>query len=110
MAECIFCRIARGELDTPLVYQNDRVVVFNDIAPQAPTHLLVVPRRHFDSLKEIDDENLMVQLLTVAREAARQIGLDEYRLVINTGAQAGQAVAHLHLHLLGGRVMGWPPG
>ena len=110
MADCIFCQIASGAMATPLVYEDEEIVAFRDIQPQAPVHLLVVPRRHIGSLKEADDERLLGRLLAAARKAAASAGLAQYRVVINTGAEAGQSVPHLHLHVLGGRVMAWPPG
>lgn len=110
MASCIFCQIAGGATSTPFVYEDDEVVAFRDIQPQAPVHLLVVPRRHVASLNEAPDELFLGRLLAAARRAAAQAGLPQYRVVVNTGADAGQSVLHLHLHVLGGRVMAWPPG
>lgn len=110
MESCIFCQIAGGGTATPFLYQDDDVVAFRDIQPQAPVHVLVVPRRHFASLNEARDERLLGRLLAAARGVAAAVGLDQYRLVVNTGVDAGQSVPHLHLHVLGGRVMAWPPG
>ena len=110
MEPCIFCQIAGGATATPLLYQDDDAVAFRDIQPQAPVHILVVPRRHLASLNDVTDEGLLGRLLASARKAAAKAGLEQYRLVVNTGADAGQAVLHLHLHVLGGRVMAWPPG
>jgi histidine triad (HIT) family protein len=110
MESCIFCRIAGGGTATPFIYQDDDVVAFRDIQPQAPVHVLVVPRRHLASLNDVADEGLLGRLVAAARRAAANAGLEQYRLVINTGADAGQSVPHLHLHVLGGRVMAWPPG
>ena len=110
MGTCIFCQIAGGATSTPFVYEDDEVVAFRDIQPQAPVHLLVVPRRHVASLNEAQDEPLLGRLLRAARSAAAAAGLQQYRVVVNTGADAGQSVLHLHLHVLGGRVMAWPPG
>jgi len=109
MASCIFCQIAGGAT-TPFVYEDEDVVVFRDIQPQAPVHLLVVPRRHLASLNETQDERVLGRLLAAARNAAASVGLSQYRVVVNTGADAGQSVPHLHLHVLGGRIMAWPPG
>jgi len=107
--DCVFCRIIRGESPAQIVYQDDQVTVFPDIAPKAPVHLLIVPNRHIDSLNGLEevDEGLMGKLcLTAARLAdERGISGNGYRLVINTGADAGQSVSHLHLHLIGGRHM-----
>lgn len=110
MESCIFCRVAGGAIPTPFVYEDGDAVAFRDIQPQAPVHLLVVPRRHVASLREAGDEALLGRLLAAARQAAAQAGLEQYRIVINTGADAGQSVFHLHLHVLGGRRMAWPPG
>lgn len=110
MESCIFCKIAGGAIPTPFVYEDDAAVAFRDLQPQAPVHLLVVPRRHVASLGEASDEALLGRLLAAARAAAARAGLQQYRVVINTGADAGQSVFHLHLHVLGGRVMAWPPG
>ncbi len=110
MESCLFCKIAGGVIPTPFIYEDQAAVVFRDIQPQAPVHFLVVPRRHVASLNEAQDETLLGQLLLAARQAAAKIGLEQYRLVINTGPEAGQSVFHLHLHVLGGRPMAWPPG
>jgi histidine triad (HIT) family protein len=110
MDSCIFCKIAAGQIPTPFVYEDDEAVAFRDIQPQAPVHLLVVPRRHVASLNEAQDERFLGGLLAAARKAAASAGIDQYRIVVNTGAQAGQSVFHLHLHVLGGRAMSWPPG
>jgi histidine triad (HIT) family protein len=112
-ASCIFCKIARHEIPSNLVHDADGIVAFRDISPQAPTHILVIPDRHFLSLNEASAEpGLLGRLLAVAQSVAVQEGLDQrgYRVVINTGADGGQSVGHLHIHLLGGRKLGWPPG
>ena len=111
-ADCLFCRIARGEIPATIVAQNDDCVAFRDIDPKAPTHVLVIPRTHVPSLAEADDPALVGKLALLAAEIARSEGLTErgYRTVINTGPDAGQTVHHIHLHLLGGRKLGWPPG
>lgn len=93
-----------------MLYEDDKVVAFKDINPQAPVHILVIPRGHFVSIKEIEDETLVGRLFTAAKKTAEKLGLRDYRLVINTGRGAGQTVFHLHLHLIGGRLMTWPPG
>ena len=111
--DCIFCRIARGEVPAQLVYEEDRVVAFRDLNPQAPTHVLVIPRRHVPALHEAgDDPALLGELLVAARAIAEREGLAAggYRVVINNGPDAGQSVDHLHVHLLGGRQFSWPPG
>jgi histidine triad (HIT) family protein len=110
--QCLFCRIARREIPASLVAETDDCVAFRDINPQAPVHVLVIPRAHVASLNEAPDERLVGRLATVAAEIARKEGIADsgYRTVINTNADAGQTVFHMHLHLLGGRRMGWPPG
>jgi histidine triad (HIT) family protein len=113
MEECVFCRIVRGEIPATVVHQDELAVAFRDVRPQAPTHVLVVPRRHVASLAETtgEDAPLLGHLLALAAELARRLGLASgYRVVVNTGPQGGQTVPHLHLHLLGGRAMAWPPG
>lgn len=113
MSECIFCKIAGGEVPSKKVFEDDRVYCFRDINPQAPTHILVVPKRHVGTLLEAEgDEALLGHIVAVATRLAREEGLAEggFRLVWNCGAGAGQSVWHLHLHLLGGRPFGWPPG
>ena len=111
---CVFCRIVDGAKDARVVYRGDQVTAFHDIAPQAPTHIVLVPNRHIESLKATSEEDieLLGAILNRAREIAEDEGLsaDGYRLVVNTGAAAGQSVPHLHLHILGGRRMKWPPG
>ena len=109
---CLFCQIVAGTRPARLVYQDSQVTAFRDINPQAPTHILVVPNRHLVSLSEAKegDTPLMGVMLARAAEIARQEGLAGYRVVLNNGAEAGQSVWHLHLHLLGGRRMTWPPG
>ena len=112
--DCIFCKIVAGEIPAAKVYEDERAVAFRDINPQAPTHALVIPRAHVASLNEASeaDEALLGHLLLVAARVAREEGHSEggYRTVINTGAQAGQTVFHVHVHLLGGRSLAWPPG
>jgi histidine triad (HIT) family protein len=114
MADCIFCRIIAGEIPSTRVYQDDAVYAFRDINPAAPSHILVVPRRHIATLDDANDGDaaLLGSLMTTARTLAREEGLVEggYRVVINVGAGAGQSVFHIHLHVLGGRALAWPPG
>ncbi|MFQ5349093.1 MAG: histidine triad nucleotide-binding protein [Thermoanaerobaculia bacterium] len=114
MSDCIFCKIAAGEIAADLVYQDDDLVAFRDITPQAPTHILIIPRQHIGTLLEATSETapLLGRMQHAAVEIARQEGLGErgFRLVTNCLEEAGQSVFHLHLHLLGGRRLGWPPG
>lgn len=98
---CIFCKIIRGDFNTEFVYENEHLVVFKDINPKAPIHLLVVPRVHVASLNELDDKNLLGELLLGVKEVTKKIGLKSYRTQINTGKEAGQEVFHLHIHILG---------
>ncbi len=113
-SDCLFCKIAGGEIPAALVHQDDRIVAFRDINPQAPTHILLIPREHIASLDAADGEHraLLGDLLLAARDLARSEGMaeDGYRTVVNVGADGGQTVHHLHVHLLGGRSLGWPPG
>ena len=112
--DCLFCKIIAGEVPAELVHEDDVCVVIRDIHPQAPTHLLIVPREHLESLDEASqkDEVMLGHLMRVAARVANDAGLSEsgYRAVVNTGAGAGQSVFHLHVHVLGGRPMHWPPG
>ena len=112
--DCIFCKIVAGGIPAAKIFEDERAVVFRDINPQAPTHALVIPRAHVASLDEAGeaDESLLGHLLLVAARVARDEGLAEsgYRTVINTGAGAGQTVFHIHVHLIGGRRLTWPPG
>ncbi|HEV2114544.1 MAG TPA: histidine triad nucleotide-binding protein [Terriglobales bacterium] len=113
MPDCIFCRIIRGEAPARKVYEDERVFVFEDINPQAPTHVLIIPKKHIVGLKEAqaEDAEIIGHLHLVAAELARQRGIEDgYRTVFNVGPRAGQSVFHLHLHLLGGRFLRWPPG
>jgi histidine triad (HIT) family protein len=111
---CLFCRIVAGEIPADVVYKDERCLAFRDTNPQSPVHVLVVPRDHLDSLDDAAqrDEAMLGHLLRVAARVANEQGLSEsgYRTVINTGAGAGQSVSHLHVHVLGGRQLNWPPG
>lgn len=109
---CLFCRIAAGEIPASVVAENELCMAFRDIGPQAPTHILVIPKVHYQSLNEMADATLVAALFQMVREVANAENIDErgYRVVINTGRDGGQSVDHLHLHLLGGRKMSWPPG
>lgn len=110
--DCIFCKIVAGTIPAKPVYRDELAFAFADISPQAPTHLLIVPREHIKSLDEANDKrDLLGHLMTIAAKLAKDNNLGKgYRVVINTGEQGGQSVDHLHLHLLGGRAMTWPPG
>lgn len=112
--ECLFCRIAAGEIPATLEHEDDLVVAFRDIAPRAPTHVLLVPRRHVASAAELTEADgpLLGRLFATAADLARRLGIaeDGYRLVSNVGRWGGQSVPHLHVHLMGGRSFDWPPG
>ncbi|HEY7957664.1 MAG: histidine triad nucleotide-binding protein [Polyangia bacterium] len=113
MADCLFCQIRDGAIPANKVFEDDRAIAFRDLNPQAPTHVLIVPKKHIASLETLteDDAALVGHLHLVAQKLARDEGLaDGWRVVFNTGRQAGQTVFHIHLHLLGGRALGWPPG
>ncbi len=111
MSDCIFCRIALGEIPATVVARDAHAVAFRDLNPQAPTHVLVIPLVHWDSAADADQE-VLGQVMALATRVARDLALEEagYRLVTNIGRDGGQSVGHLHVHLLGGRAMGWPPG
>ena len=111
--DCLFCRIESGEIPADRVYENDEVLAFHDVNPRAPTHVLVIPRRHVPDAHALTEEDgpLLGALFAATRRIADGAGLGrDYRIVTNVGPEAGQSVFHLHLHLLGGRSMGWPPG
>jgi histidine triad (HIT) family protein len=110
MTECIFCKIAKGEFNTAFLYEDDQIAAFHDITPQAPVHVLIIPKIHAASIKDISDPLLIGHMFNTAKKIAQDLNLNSYRLVINTGEDAGQTVFHLHLHLLGGRRFNWPPG
>jgi histidine triad (HIT) family protein len=114
MTNCIFCKIAAGEIPATIVHQDEHVVAFRDLNPQAPTHVLVIPRRHVATLNDLTDTDgeLVGRLYLAAKRVAEMDGIAEegYRTVVNCNAAAGQSVFHVHLHLLGGRPMDWPPG
>jgi histidine triad (HIT) family protein len=114
MSDCLFCKMAAGEIKPDVVYETDRLLAFRDIDPKAPTHILIIPKRHISTINDItaEDAALIGELYLAAKEIASQEGLAEpgYRVVMNCNEQGGQAVYHIHLHLLGGRQMEWPPG
>ena len=114
MPDCLFCKIANHQIQASIVYEDDAVVAFNDINPQAPTHILVVPREHIASLNDLSPKHDQIVGEVVRRAAAiaaeRRIAVGGFRTVFNTNRDAGQTVFHIHLHLIGGRSLGWPPG
>ncbi len=114
MSDCLFCKMVSGDIQPNVVYEDDDVLAFRDLNPQAPTHILVIPKRHISTLNDLepDDEPLMGKMVLAAARIAEKEGIAEagYRTLLNCNAEAGQTVFHIHLHLLGGRPMGWPPG
>lgn len=114
MTDCLFCKMVSGEIKPDVVYEDDEVLAFRDVSPQAPTHVLVIPKTHIATTNDLDGENahLVGKLYLAARQIAADEGIAEpgYRMVMNCNPGAGQSVYHIHLHLLGGRPMGWPPG
>ena len=113
-SDCLFCRIARREIPASVVYEDDRVLAFNDINPQGPTHVLVIPKQHIATLNDLSPEHdaIVGELVRRAATIARDRGIDSggFRVVLNTNRDAGQTVFHIHLHLIGGRSLAWPPG
>lgn len=109
---CIFCKISAGEIPAKVVYEDDFCMAFHDVAPVAPTHALIIPKEHYSDIREVKDETVVGRLMGRAVEVAAKLGLDEggYRIVVNTGADGGQTVFHLHIHVMGSRHMAWPPG
>ncbi len=108
--DCLFCKILTGQIPSNKAAETDRVFAFHDIAPQAPTHVLVIHKTHTASLAETADNTILAELAGGIRDIANQLGLKDYRVVINNGAEAGQSVFHLHAHILAGRPLKWPPG
>lgn len=112
MSDCLFCKIAGGEIPSSKLFEDDQCFAFYDISPQAPTHFLVIPKSHIASVAEVNGENsaVVAHIFEVIANVAKKLGLDSYRVVSNIGEQAGQSVNHLHFHVLSGRDMTWPPG
>lgn len=114
MSDCLFCKIANKEIPSQYVYEDDLVIAFNDIEPQAPHHILIIPKEHISSAMELNEENAKIvsHIFLVAGKIAKKLGFDEngFRIVNNCGKDGGQTVGHLHFHVLGGRNLGWPPG
>ncbi len=114
MTDCIFCKIVNGEIKTTLIYEDDKVLAFNDIDPQAPVHILVIPKEHISSINNINENNheIVGYIYSIISKLAKEKGIADkgYRIVSNCGQEGGQTVDHLHFHLLGGRNLQWPPG
>ncbi|MBQ9246026.1 histidine triad nucleotide-binding protein [bacterium] len=109
-SECIFCKIANKEIPSNLIYEDENVVAFNDLNPQAPVHFLVIPKKHYASLNEIDSKEAFGNIFSAIPKITAKLGIKEYRTVVNTGASAGQTVFHIHVHVMSGRDFGWPAG
>lgn len=111
MENCLFCKIVRGEIPSSKVYEDDRVLAFKDIDPQAPVHVLLIPKKHSDSILDTDTET-MGYMCAIAKKLANDLGIADkgFRIAVNTGEDGQQSVRHLHMHILGGRSMQWPPG
>lgn len=110
MSNCIFCKIINGDFNTEFVYEDEKLVAFNDINPQAPTHILFVPKAHVESLNELNDSTIVKDIFEAIKKVAKAKGIHDYRVVLNTGKEAGQEVMHIHFHMLSGRKLNWPPG
>ena len=114
MNDCLFCKMISGEIPCDIVYENESVFAFRDIDPKAPTHILLIPRKHIRSINELgeSEQNLAGELLLTAKKIAKDEGIDEsgFRTIFNTNSDGGQTVFHIHMHILGGRKMAWPPG
>jgi len=112
MSDCLFCKIIAGDISSSKVYEDEKCYAFEDINPAAPTHVLIIPKKHIAKIADASDDDtlLLGHINLVASKIAQQRDLNDYRLVVNNGAGAGQSVFHLHLHLIGGRTMSWPPG
>lgn len=113
MADCIFCKIAAKEIPGTIAYEDEKILAFHDLEPQAPVHVLIIPKKHIASLDDVqtEDQEVMGYLMGKVKDIAKELGLDHgYRVVINTGEDGFQTVKHLHVHLLGKRKMSWPPG
>lgn len=110
--DCPFCKIIQGDIPADTLYEDDEVLAFRDIAPAAPIHFLVIPKKHLSGPSAVteEDEQLMGKLLRIGNQVAQQEGIEQFRLVFNSGAEAGQTVFHIHMHVLGGRSLNWPPG
>jgi histidine triad (HIT) family protein len=111
-ADCLFCKIAAGEIPAEKLYEDDKMLAFRDIAPQAPVHFLIIPKKHIQDPASVgeEDDALIGQMMRTASRVAKENGIRDFRLVYNNGAKAGQTVFHIHMHVLGGRALTWPPG
>ncbi len=111
MEDCVFCKIVAGKIPADIKYEDEKILVFTDVNPQAPVHLLVIPKEHVDNILDLEDDGLLMKIFATIRNLAPKFNLGNgFRLVNNCGKKAGQTVPHLHFHILGGRRLGWPPG
>ncbi len=110
MTDCIFCKIVKGEIPSKFIYEDEKVVAFNDLNPQAPVHFLVIPKNHYESLNDIDTKEAFADIFSAIPKITAKLGIKEYRTVVNTGASAGQTVFHIHVHVMAGRKFTWPAG
>lgn len=114
MEDCLFCKIANKELESQYVYEDEKVIAFKDVDPQAPVHVLIIPKKHYTSILDVPDDemNIIAHIYKVAKKIVKDMGVAKkgFRLINNCGEEGGQSVPHLHFHLLGGRLLGWPPG
>ncbi len=108
--DCIFCKIANKEIPADIVYEDANVIAFNDLNPQAPVHFLVIPKKHYESLNNIDSDEVFKNLFSAIPKITKKLGIEEYRTVVNTGESAGQTVFHIHVHVMAGREFKWPAG
>ena len=110
--DCLFCKIVNGDIPADKLYEDEDILAFRDISPQAPVHFLIIPKKHIGGPAEAaaDDDRLMGRIVRMAGQLAAKEGIEQYRLIFNNGEEAGQTVFHVHMHVLGGRTMGWPPG
>lgn len=114
MEDCVFCKIVKGEIPSSKVYEDDKIISFKDLSPEAPVHVLIIPKKHISSLNEVDSEaaDIIAHIFKTVPKLVKELGIDEggYRIVSNCGEDGGQSVPHVHFHLLGGRSLNWPPG
>ena len=110
MSDCIFCKIANGEIPSDFIYEDEKVVAFNDLNPQAPVHFLVIPKKHYASLNDIDSKEAFADIFSAIPKVTAKLGIREYRTIVNTGESAGQTVFHIHVHVMAGRKFNWPAG
>ena len=109
-SDCIFCKIVNKEIPSNFIFENDKVIAFNDLNPQAPVHFLVIPKKHYSSLNDIDSKEAFADIFSAIPEITKKLGIKEYRTVVNTGVSAGQTVFHIHVHVMAGRKFDWPAG